>query len=101
MVVLVIEDEPGIADFLRRGLESAGFGVEIAADGQLGLRIAQQRDEVELVILDLGLPGLPGEYVLRRLRAVQAGPAGDRPYRQGRRSPTRSPTSMPAPTTTW
>ena len=38
MVVLVIEDEPGIADFLRRGLESAGFGVEIAADGQLGLR---------------------------------------------------------------
>ena len=71
MVVLVIEDEPGIVDFLRRGLESAGFGVEVAADGQLGLRIAQQRDEIELVILDLGLPGLPGEHVLRRLRAVK------------------------------
>jgi DNA-binding response OmpR family regulator len=71
VVVLVIEDEPGIADFLRRGLESAGFGVEVAADGQLGLLIAQQRDEVELVILDLGLPSLPGEHVLRRLRTAR------------------------------
>ena len=48
MVVLVIEDEPGIADFLRRGLESAGFVVDMAADGQLGL-LSAQRDEVELV----------------------------------------------------
>jgi CheY-like chemotaxis protein len=70
VVVLVIEDEPGIADFLRRGLESAGFVVAMAADGQLGL-LSAQRDEVELVILDLGLPGLPGEQVLRRLRAVR------------------------------
>ena len=70
MVVLVIEDEPGIADFLRRGLESAGFVVDMAADGQLGLAAAQ-RDEVELVILDLGLPGLPGEQVLRRLRTIR------------------------------
>jgi DNA-binding response OmpR family regulator len=58
VVVLVIEDEPGIADFLRRGLESAGFVVDMAADGQLGL-LSAQRDEVELVVLDLGLPGLP------------------------------------------
>jgi DNA-binding response OmpR family regulator len=70
VVVLVIEDEPGIADLLRRGLESAGFVVDMAADGQLGL-LSAQRDEVELVILDLGLPGLPGEQVLRRLRAVR------------------------------
>ena len=42
MVVLVIEDEPGIADFLRRGLESAGFVVDMAADGQLGLLAAQR-----------------------------------------------------------
>jgi DNA-binding response OmpR family regulator len=70
VVVLVIEDEPGIADFLRRGLESVGFVVDIAADGELGL-LSAQRDEVELVILDLGLPGLPGEQVQRRLRAVR------------------------------
>ena len=72
MVVLVIEDEPGIADFLRRGLESAGFVVDMAADGQLGL-LSAQREEVELVVLDLGLPGLPGEQVLRRLRDIRPG----------------------------
>ena len=73
MVVLVIEDEPGIADFLRRGLESAGFVVDMAADGQLGLLSAQREEGSN--VLDLGLPGLPGEQVLRRLRDI------DRRYR--------------------
>ena len=68
MAVLVIEDEPGITNFVRRGLEAAGFTVVTEADGQLGLLTAQ-RDDVDLVVLDLGLPGLPGEQVLRRLRA--------------------------------
>ena len=67
MAVLVIEDEPGITNFVRRGLEAAGFTVVTETDGQLGLLTAQ-RDDVELVVLDLGLPGLPGEQVLRRLR---------------------------------
>ena len=70
MVVLVIEDEPGIADFVRRGLESAGFLVEVSADGPTGLQHAQ-REDVELVVLDLWLPGLPGEQVLVRLRAAR------------------------------
>ena len=70
MAILVIEDEPGIADFLRRGLEAAGFTVETEADGHLGLLAAQQ-DDVQLVILDLGLPGLSGEEVLTRLRMVR------------------------------
>ena len=56
-LILVIEDEPGIADFVRRGLEAAGFTVETETDGQLGL-LAAQRDDIQLVILDLGLPGL-------------------------------------------
>jgi DNA-binding response OmpR family regulator len=67
MAVLVIEDEPGITNFVRRGLEAAGFTVVTETDGQLGLLTAQ-RDDVDLVVLDLGLPGLPGEQVLRRLR---------------------------------
>ncbi|GAA3573165.1 response regulator transcription factor [Microlunatus spumicola] len=69
-MVLLIEDEVGISDFVRRGLESAGFTVVVAADGLSGLKLAQH-DDVELVILDLGLPGLPGEQVLARLRSVR------------------------------
>ena len=67
MVVLVVEDEPGIARFVRRGLESAGFTVEVAVDGPSGLAAAD-RDDIALVILDLGLPGMAGEEVLVRLR---------------------------------
>jgi DNA-binding response OmpR family regulator len=70
VAILVIEDEPGIADFVRRGLEAAGFTVEVEADGALGL-LAAQGEHVQLVILDLGLPGLSGEEVLTRLRALR------------------------------
>ena len=69
-LIVVIEDEVGISDFVRRGLESAGFTVVVAADGLSGLQLAQHED-VKLVILDLGLPGLPGEQVLTRLRSVR------------------------------
>jgi DNA-binding response OmpR family regulator len=70
MTVLVVEDEPGIVAFVRRGLEAAGYGVLDAADGTTGLALAQ-REDVDLVVLDLGLPGLPGEEVLLRLRRVR------------------------------
>ena len=68
MSILIVEDEQGIVSFVRRGLESAGYTVVEAADGIDGLAVAMLPD-VELVILDLGLPGIPGEEVLRRLRA--------------------------------
>ncbi|MBR8741202.1 response regulator transcription factor [Nocardiopsis sp. MG754419] len=67
MAVLVVEDEEGIVSFLRRGLENAGYQVQVAHDGIDGLVMAVSPD-VDLVILDLGLPGLPGEELLRRLR---------------------------------
>jgi len=70
VAILVIEDEPGIADFVRRGLEAAGFTVEVESDGALGL-LAAQGENVQLVILDLGLPGLSGEEVLTRLRVLR------------------------------
>lgn len=70
MPILVVEDEPGIVTFLRRGLEAAGYQMLHAPDGPAGLALAQ-RDDVELVVLDLGLPGLPGEEVLSRLRELR------------------------------
>lgn len=66
--ILVIEDEQKIADFLRRGLSYEGYKVEVAYDGETGLKAA--RDNVpDLVVLDVMLPGLDGLEVARRLRA--------------------------------
>jgi DNA-binding response OmpR family regulator len=67
LAILVVEDEAGIVAFVRRGLEAAGHQVLVADDGVDGLSMAMSPD-VELVVLDLGLPGIPGEEVLRRLR---------------------------------
>lgn len=67
MAILIVEDEQGIVSFVRRGLESAGYTVVEAGDGIDGLAVAMLPD-IELVILDLGLPGIPGEELLRRLR---------------------------------
>jgi DNA-binding response OmpR family regulator len=70
MTILVVEDEPGIASFLRRGFEAAGYPVLDTDDGATGLALAQ-RDDVRLVVLDLGLPTLSGEEVLTRVRALR------------------------------
>jgi two-component system copper resistance phosphate regulon response regulator CusR len=64
--ILVIEDEPRILAFLRRGLEAQGFTVDAAADGATGLRRARI-GRYDLVVLDLLLPGLDGLAVLREL----------------------------------
>ncbi len=66
--ILVIEDEPKIADFLRRGLTYEGFHVEVAGDGESGLKAARDNPP-DLVVLDVMLPGLDGIEVCRRLRA--------------------------------
>jgi DNA-binding response OmpR family regulator len=67
MNVLIVEDEARIAAFIERGLRAEGFTVQLAGDGEVGLALAAQ-DNVDLVILDLMLPQLPGEQVLERLR---------------------------------
>ena len=61
--LLVVEDEPGIVDFLRRGLEAEGFAVETATDGTEGERLAL-KGEYDAVVLDLMLPGLSGLEIL-------------------------------------
>jgi len=66
--ILVIDDEPGIVRFVRRGLESDGHGVYTAFDGTEGLRVAAET-RPELVVLDLLMPGLSGMGVLAALMA--------------------------------
>jgi DNA-binding response OmpR family regulator len=70
--VLVVEDEPGLRDFLQRGLTAEGYAVVTAADGPSGLTLACD-PEVDVVVLDLNLPGLSGDEVLVRLRAERPG----------------------------
>lgn len=72
--VLVIEDEPGIRGFAARALGAAGFAVDQAAGGREGLRLALG-GQPDCVLLDLRLPDLDGEEVLRRLREQRPGQA--------------------------
>jgi DNA-binding response OmpR family regulator len=65
-LILAIEDEPGILDFLERGLRAHGFQVASALDGDTGLEKALSED-VDLVVLDLMLPGRSGLEVLTAL----------------------------------
>jgi two-component system OmpR family response regulator len=64
--ILVIDDEPKIVGFVSRALTADGFAVDSACDGARGLELAV-REEYELVVLDLLLPGIDGVGVLRKL----------------------------------
>ena len=64
--ILLIDDEQRILDFVSRGLEAEGYSVEVAADGDAGLRAALDQAH-DLVILDLLLPDRGGHDVLREL----------------------------------
>ncbi len=68
-LILVIEDEEKILNFLRRGLIYEGYRVETSADGTAGLASARDNPP-DLVILDWMLPGIDGLEVCRRLRAA-------------------------------
>ena len=66
--VLVVEDEPGLADTVRYNLEREGFEVDVASDGRVGLDMFRKQ-KPSLVLLDLMLPGMPGLDVCRAIRA--------------------------------
>lgn len=65
--ILVVEDNTDLAFGLRTALEFEGYSVDVAPDGHAGLDLSR-RDGVDLVILDLMLPGKSGHEVLRELR---------------------------------
>lgn len=73
MKLLVVEDEPKLGDYLRKGLTEAGFVVDVARDGLDGLHLAKTGD-YDLIVLDVMLPKLDGRSVLKQLRQTHATP---------------------------
>lgn len=71
--ILVVEDETAIARLIRDYLEQAGFAVHVATGGELAIAMARAYDP-DLVVLDLGLPGLDGLDVTRELRRTSRVP---------------------------
>jgi two-component system, OmpR family, response regulator RegX3 len=71
--VLIVEDEPSLAESIRYGLEREGFVCSIAADGQAALERFNGQTP-DLVLLDLMLPGLPGVDVCRAIRRTSTTP---------------------------
>lgn len=67
MNVLVVEDEPGVSSFIKKGLEENGIQVTQAFDGITGLKMAQ-RNKFDVVILDIIMPEMNGLEVCARLR---------------------------------
>ncbi len=73
MKILVIEDEPKAAEYLRQGLSESGYTVEVAHNGTDGLHAAANGDHA-LLILDVMLPGIDGFAVLSALRTSRQTP---------------------------
>ena len=67
MNLLVVEDEARVADFIQRGLKAEGWTVVVAPDGETALDLIS-RDDFDVILLDLMLPGMSGQDVCRRLR---------------------------------
>lgn len=73
MRILVVEDEKRIADFVSRGLESAGYLVDTALDGTTALD-ATHATEYDLIILDMMLPDMDGIKILEKIRNRKTSP---------------------------
>jgi two-component system copper resistance phosphate regulon response regulator CusR len=68
MKILIVEDEPKTGEYLRKGLQEAGFSVDLARNGVDGLHLATT-GQYDLIVLDVMLPGLAGWDVLERIRS--------------------------------
>ncbi|CAM2902539.1 DNA-binding response regulator, OmpR family, contains REC and winged-helix (wHTH) domain [Flavobacterium succinicans] len=67
MKILIVEDEVGIADFLKQGLEEEGYSVLVAYDGEAGLALALQQ-KVNVILLDWMLPKMHGIDICKAIR---------------------------------
>lgn len=71
--ILVVDDEPRITQLVRDYLERAGYGVQVAQDGKAALSLART-GKPEMIILDLGLPGMDGLDFTREFRKFSNAP---------------------------
>jgi len=71
MRILVVEDEKGISNFLKDGLEEESFAVDVAADGKKGLELSFV-NEYDLILLDWMIPGISGIEVCRQIRKTNS-----------------------------
>lgn len=76
--ILLVEDEPSISGFVRRGLMFEGYGVSVVEDGRTALDVIRDSPP-DLLVLDLMLPGIDGIELTRRLRAVEEEEGGRLP----------------------
>ena len=73
MRILVVEDEPKMGDYLRKGLTESGYVVDLARTGREGLFFASE-EPYDLILLDVMLPGMDGWQVIQELRKTRETP---------------------------
>ncbi|MEQ8628596.1 response regulator transcription factor [Ekhidna sp.] len=66
--VLLVEDEPGVAAFIKKGLEEESYQVQVAYDGHLAIQLLSG-NQYDLIILDLILPGMNGIEICKKIRS--------------------------------
>src|SRR5436190_20199793 len=69
--LLVVDDEEFVRKFVSRVLGDAGYDVTVAADGADALQIAERNGPFDLCVVDLMMPGMPGDEVARLLRRAE------------------------------
>ena len=70
MRILLVEDDKGIVQFVKKGLLENSFSVDVASNGEEGLQLASHMNFDDLIILDIMLPKMNGVEVLRRMRGM-------------------------------
>ncbi|HLF65261.1 MAG TPA: response regulator transcription factor [Saprospiraceae bacterium] len=70
MKILVIEDEPKVASFLKQGLEEQGYEVEVVFDGQMGKKYGT-RNQYDLILLDIVIPYINGIELCKQIKDVK------------------------------
>jgi DNA-binding response OmpR family regulator len=68
--ILIVEDDPRLANLIERGLQEEGFSTTLAFDGQMGKKLALSR-EFDLIVMDIILPGINGLELCRMVRNVR------------------------------